>query len=296
MSLSKYKKLENEFIEQVPDYPGGLYTGKGIVTACGSRECFYVGAYVLINLLRYFGCYLPVEVWKFDWEKDAKWDKIFNDLDGVFVKYYDQKIAEVDRKGWSLKPFAIRESGFKEVLFLDSDIAPAKDPTYLFNYEPYKDSGSIFWSDTCRTHAPTRPTPENKSRDSFWHLAECAEISEREIESGQVLIDKEKCWKELNLTCHYNSHADWYYQLFLGDKETFHLAWRRLRTNFVFFQNSTSINVTGGKYFYQYDHNNELVFQHRSGNKFRLKNNLLKPEFIEQEKIFNIIEDLKSKL
>lgn len=77
--------------------------------------------------------------------KDDKWDKIFNDLDGVVVNYYDKKIAEVDRKGWSLKPFAILESSFKEVLFLDSDICPAKDPGYLFDYEPYREKGSIFW-------------------------------------------------------------------------------------------------------------------------------------------------------
>lgn len=294
MSLVKYKRLESEFLDNIDQYPNNKFSGRGIVTACGSKECFYVGAYVLINMLKYLGCDLPVEVWKFDWEKDDKWDKIFNDLEGVVVKYYGKKIADVDRKGWSLKPFAILESSFKEVLFLDSDICPAKDPTYLFDYEPYKEKGGIFWSDTCRTHAPARPTQENKSRDSFWHLAECNEITEREFESGQVLIDKEKCWKELNLTCHYNSHADWYYKLFLGDKETFHLAWRRLRKNFVFFQNSTSINVPGGKYFYQYDYNNELVFQHRSGNKFHLKNNLLKPKFEYQDKILEIISGLNN--
>jgi len=293
MSLKYYKKLETEFLEKIPPYPEGVFEGKGIVTACGSRECFYVGAYVMINLLRYFGCYLPVEVWKFDWEKDDKWDKIFNDLDGVIVKYYDRTIAEVERKGWSLKPFAIKESSFKEVLFLDSDIAPAKNPEYLFDYGPYKEKGSIFWSDTCKTHAKARPTDKNKSTDAFWHLAECEEIDEREFESGQILIDKKKCWNEINLTCHYNNHADWYYKLFLGDKETFHLAWRKLRTDFVFFQNSKSENVDGGKYFYQYDWNDELVFQHRSGNKFGLKNNLLKPEFVEQEKIWEIISMLR---
>ena len=102
--LSRYKKLEKEFLEKISPYPEETFKGKGIVTACGSKECFYVGAYVMINLLRYFGCYLPVEVWKFDWEKDDKWDKIFNDIDGVIVKYYDRTIAEVERKGWSLKP------------------------------------------------------------------------------------------------------------------------------------------------------------------------------------------------
>lgn len=291
--LSTYRKLETNFLQTVENYPAHKFDGRGIVTACGSGECYYVGAYVLIKLLREFGCNLPVEVWKFSWEKHEKWDKLFNDLENVVVKYYHKKIANVDRKGWSLKPFAILESNFREVLFLDSDIIPTKNPEYLFDYEPYQRKGAIFWSDTCKTHIRARPTDHNKSGDAFWHLADCEEINEREFESGQVLINKEQCWKEINLTCHYNNHADWYYKLFLGDKETFHLAWRRLRTDFVFFQNSTSINIPGGKYFYQYDYNNDLLFQHRSGNKLNFGHVLLKPKLLHQERTLQIIKELK---
>jgi alpha 1,2-mannosyltransferase len=294
MSLEIYRELETKFLDTVDQYPQNKFGGRGIVTACGSNECYYVGAYVMIKLLRQFKCYLPVEVWKFEWERDDKWDSIFNGLDGVEVRYYNKHISDVDRKGWCLKPFAVLESKFKEVLFLDSDIAPAKSPEYLFNYQPYLETGSIFWSDTCRTTVPARPTEQNKSRNAFWHLADHEEIDEREFESGQLLVNKEKCWREINLTCHYNRHADWYYTLFLGDKETFHLAWRRLRKEFVFFQNSTSINVPGGKYFYQYDNDDELVFQHRSGNKFHLNNNITDPEFVCQKEIFEYIEELKA--
>jgi alpha 1,2-mannosyltransferase len=296
MSLEIYRKLETEFLQKIDPYPENKYQGRGIVTACGTKECYYVGAYVMIQLLRSFGCALPVEVWKFHWEKDDKYDSIFNSIDNVTVRYYDKHISGVDRKGWCLKPFAVIESSFKEVLFLDSDIAPAKNPEYLFDYKPYLENGGMFWSDTCRTCMPARPTERNSSRNSFWHLADHEEVDEREFESGQLIIDKEKCWREINLTCHYNKHADWYYKLFLGDKETFHLAWRRLRKEFTFFQNSTSVDVPGGKYFYQYDGDGDLVFQHRSGNKFHLNNNLTTPEFVHQDKIFEYIEELKLKL
>lgn len=296
MSLIYYQKLETDFINQISEYPSDRFHGSGIVTACGSKECYYVGAYILINLLRFFDCRLPIEVWKFDWEKDEKWDPIFRNLDNVIVKYYNKKIVDIDKKGWSLKPFAILESSFKEVLFLDSDIVPAKNPTYLFDYEYYKKTGSIFWSDTCTTHIGTRPTKTNKSTDSFWHLANMPEIKEREFETGQILINKDQCWREINLTCHYNKHADWYYKLFLGDKETFHLAWRKLRTDFVFLQNTTHINVMQGKYFYQYDWDNELLFQHRSANKFHLGDNILIPEFCYQKEILKIISELRQKL
>lgn len=296
MSLYKYKKLENEFLSTISNYPKEKYKGKGIVTMCGSLECYYVGAYVLIKLLKKFNCDLPIEIHKFQHEKDEKWDYIFSKIEGVNLKYHQVKCQETEKKGWSLKPFAILDSSFEEVLFLDSDIVPTKNPEYLFNYQPYIEKGAIFWGDTCSTHVKTKPTAENKSRYAFWHLAEREEINEKEFESGQVLINKEKCWKEINLTCHYNTHANWYYKLFLGDKETFHLAWRKLRKDFVFFDQTTSDNVPGGKYFFQYDYNNELLFQHRSGNKFYLENNYLHPKFEYQDDALNIVEELKQVL
>jgi hypothetical protein len=291
--LETYRRLEENFLTDIPPYPDTC-SSRGIVTACGSKECFYVGAYVMIRLLRHFGCHLPVEVYKFDWEQDESWDKIFNAMPGVTVKYYDKTIcAGVERKGWSLKPFAILDSSFEEVLFLDSDVAPAKNPEYLFDYAGYQETGAVFWADTHATHRKARPTPENSSRNAFWHLAGREEIDEPEFESGQIVVNKRKCWRELQLAGHYNKHADWYYKFFLGDKETFHLAWRRLDTPFAFLTNVYDVPVPGGKYFYQHDHNDELVFQHRSGNKLHLGENLLQPEFVEQDKILEFIAELR---
>lgn len=292
MTLKIHKRYEDAFLSELSDYPDS-FEGRGIVTACGSKDCFCIGAYVQIKLLRHFGCNLPVEVWKFEWERDSKWDDIFNSMDGVEVRYRKDDIADVKRKGWTLKPYAIKDSKFKEVMFLDSDVAPTKNPEYLFDYEEYKKTGAIFWSDTCVTHLKyANPTEKIKSKDPFWHIADREEIEEREFESGQIIINKEKCWKQINLTCHYNDHADWYYRFFLGDKETFHLAWRKTYKDFVFIQSTTHTEVLGGKFFWQYDMNGDLIFQHRSGNKFEFQDNLTEPEFVEQEKIFEWIEEL----
>lgn len=291
--LVNYRKLENKFLADLPPYPA-TFSGRGIVTACGSKECLYVGAYVLIRLLRHFGCELPVEVYKFDWEKEPSWDDIFNAMPGVRVKYYDKTICEnTSKKGWSLKSFAIVDSSFKEVMFLDSDIAPTKNPEYLFDYDEYKKHGAVFWADTHKTHRTTRPTKEHPTENSFWHLADCDEVKEPEFESGQIVVNKETCWQELQLTCHYNQHADWYYKFFLGDKETFHLAWRRLGTPFAFLTKVYARKVPGGKFFYQHDQFGELIFQHRSGNKFHLNDNLKEPRFFEHEHIVQFIEELK---
>lgn len=290
--LINYRKLEQRFLSAMPAYPESC-TGRGIVTACGSKECLYVGAYVLIRLLRYFGCNLPVEVYKFDWEKDQSWDDIFNAIPGVTVKYYDKTIcAHTEKKGWSLKAFAIADSSFREVMFLDSDIAPTKNPEYMFEYDGYKQYGAVFWADTHRTHRKMRPQKGNPTDNAFWQLADCEEIDEPEFESGQIIIDKKQCWEELQLACHYNQHADWYYKFFLGDKETFHLAWRRLGTPFAFLTDVEAKQVPGGKFFYQHDHHGELLFQHRSGNKFYLKDNLEEPRFVEHDRILGFIDEL----
>lgn len=292
--LAQYRELEQKFLATMPAYPTTC-AGRGIVTACGSLECLYVGAYVLIRLLRYFGCNLPVEVYKFDWERDAVWDDIFNAMPGVTVKYYDKVICHnTTKKGWSLKSFAIADSSFREVMFLDSDIAPAKNPEYMFDYEEYKKHGAIFWADTHRTHRKMRPRGNNTTDNAFWQLVDSEEIDEPEFESGQIVINKEQCWEELQLTCHYNQHADWYYKFFLGDKETFHLAWRRLGTPFAFLTDVYAIKVPGGKFFYQHDQFGDLLFQHRSGNKFFLNDNLEEPRFVEHDRILGFIEELKT--
>ncbi len=55
-----------------------------------------------------------------------------------------------------------------------------------------------------------------------------------EWETGQLLLDKERCSKALHLTEHYNNHSDFYYHHVFGDKDTFHLAWLKTETPFVY--------------------------------------------------------------
>ena len=53
------------------------------------------------------------------------------------------------------------------------------------------------------------------------------------FETGQIVVDKRRCWAELQLTMHFNEWSDFYYQHVHGDKETFHLAWRKLELPFA---------------------------------------------------------------
>lgn len=56
-----------------------------------------------------------------------------------------EPMARLD--SWELKPFAIVRSGFAEVLYLDADNVPARDPTPLFDTAGYIATGAVLWSD-----------------------------------------------------------------------------------------------------------------------------------------------------
>jgi len=45
------------------------------------------------------------------------------------------------------KPYALLFTRFREVLLLDSDNLPLRDPTYLFDDEAYRKAGVLCWPD-----------------------------------------------------------------------------------------------------------------------------------------------------
>lgn len=56
-------------------------------------------------------------------------------------------------KNFHLKAAAILASKFAEVLYLDSDNVPLRDPAYLFDEPLYKSSGgAVFWPDYNKDH------------------------------------------------------------------------------------------------------------------------------------------------
>lgn len=61
-----------------------------------------------------------------------------------------------DKQAWKnfhLKAAAMIASSFSEVLYLDSDNFPLRDPEYLFDAPPYREGGSVlFWPDYNKDH------------------------------------------------------------------------------------------------------------------------------------------------
>ena len=63
---------------------------------------------------------------------------------------------------------------------------------------------------------------------AIWSLSGVSYRREQEIESGQIVLHKARCWQPLQLAMWMNEHSDFWYKHVHGDKETFHMAWRKL--------------------------------------------------------------------
>ncbi|KAJ3076596.1 hypothetical protein HDU98_002116 [Podochytrium sp. JEL0797] len=119
------------------------------------------------------------------------------------------------------KPFAILSSPFDEILFLDPDVMPLRDPTFLFDTKTFKQFGALFWPDY-----PFTP------RDSkVWELAQQPYLFEREFESGMIVLNKrnEGVLRGLQAAASLCADASFVFQYIHGDKDTFRWGFKNER-------------------------------------------------------------------
>lgn len=216
-------------LAMTPAYPAAKFSGAGIIVVAGGK--YLKPALVMIRLLRDAGCTLPIQVWHLGQEEMTDAHKAllapFSVETRDFRNYVDdaslQPIqANVGLRLFQLKPLAILHSSFENVLLLDSDNCPLRDPSYLFDSPEFIKFGAVFWPDFWKT-STTNPIHTIIGEDK---LAK----DEWEQESGQLLINKRAGWKALNLCVHFNSA--FYMHLLNGDKDTFRFAWKASSTPF----------------------------------------------------------------
>lgn len=214
------------FREHRPVPPRNAFAGRGIVIGCGGPK-YFRNAYAVVAALRHHGCRLPVEFWHLgSAEIDANLARYCQTLG---IKCVDATTLPLQKKprrlgGWELKPFSVLHSQFAQVLYLDADCVPLRDPTFLFDTPAFQRTGALFWPDL----PPSRPEPYSRVwiRPEVWDVFGMPMQWEEDFESGQFLIDKEKAYDSLVVTQWLNEHSDYFYNIVYGDKSTYHLAWR----------------------------------------------------------------------
>jgi hypothetical protein len=249
----------SRFIETIPPCPSSL-RGRGIVIGGGGLG-YFTCAWVCIHQLRRLGCTLPIQLWYLGpRELDSRMRSLVAPLGVECVDALEVRRRHPARSldGWPLKPYSVLHSPFREVLLLDADNVPVVNPEFLFDTPEFRETGAIFWPDRGRM----------KPADLPWKVFGVPFRDEPEFESGQIVVDKEKCWRPLRLAMWFNEHSDFYYQIVHGDKDTFRFAWHRLGQAYAMPPRPMrEIDST----FCQHDFSGRLLFQHRNENKWNYR-------------------------
>jgi hypothetical protein len=293
--------LLQECIDNMRPYPEEKYKGKGIVVSVNAKpgmssgkhlhNGYLPGAWVLVKELRRLGCTLPVT---FTYMGALEWDpKLTQLMKPLGVDVIDlREVEETDPyrprilAGWESKCYGIIHSPYEQVMYLDADNIPQYDPSFLFDSQQFTYYGAIFWPDV--------PPYDRKEwlPECVWKNVGLEFRDEVDFETGQFMIDKKKCWKELLLAMWMNEHSDYFYRFIFGDKSTFHLAWARMGSNWAIPQRGPGGNQGS---LFQHDFEGRILFQHCTRNKPNLggypsNGHLLHPSMYESH-----LEDLRGK-
>jgi len=285
--VRKYQHLAQVCLSEMTTYPENRFSGRGIVI-CGGGPKYFTCAWVCLRMLRHLGCNLPAEIWYLgQQEMSDEMLEIMTDDKTTCVDAYKVRETHPCRRlhGWELNPYSVIHSKFQEVFFIDADNVAIRNPEFLFDSAQYKETGAIFWPDYGRLA---------RSRD-IWQICKIQWRDEPEFESGQMFIDKKRCWEALQLAMHYNEHSDFYYQHIHGDKDTYHMAWRHL--NLEYSMPEKKIHNLASCVMCQHAFDGQIIFQHRNLAKWNInvKKNPKIPGFKLEDKCFEFLKELEIK-
>ena len=306
-----HRQYLRKFAASTFDYPEEMFSGRGLVIPAGGR--LLASAYVTVRLLRTaLGSQpdtLPIEVWHLGAEEVPDiWRKIFEPLDVTFRDAHEITGGQ-GLSGWQLKPFAIIHSAFAEVMLLDADNVPERDPAYLFESPQYIAHGALFWPDRTR-HGPDH---------SLWRVFGIDYRDEPSHETGQLVIDKRRCWHALQIAMHCNQFHKFHYRHSHGDTATFRFAFHTLGQSFgmiphrlievpvdrevediVTLETTDYLREEGDirAVFLQRDPDGKIIFQHRTGGggaqvAFNLDKNVRIQHFEHEDLCFEIVDKLR---
>ncbi|KAF4040366.1 putative Mannosyltransferase [Phytophthora infestans] len=235
-------------------------------------------AYASVRMLReVLNCRLPIEIW-YRSDELMRVPGALEPLKGLAKKEAERGITfrEItDRRAFrfAAKVYAVYNSAFDQVLFLDADNVPVRDPTFLFESEEFVRTGSVFWPDFWH---PQYTIFHIMADSLLWQLLDMKYVNMFEQESGQLLIDRRRHTATMELvnffTFYTPNHFD-QLKLVYGDKDLFRYAWIKL--NVPFYMVQTPPAVAGkvvnesfcGMTMVQHDANGEVLFLHRNSNK-----------------------------
>lgn len=263
-----HKKFTSSMILEYPEdlFKFGIFNkfmkGNGIVYLGG--DDYNQLALISIKMLRSMGSILPIELIvpkesDFDIELCNSILPTLNASCKVMSHFLPKSVME-HVNGYQMKNIALLISSFENVLYLDADNIPLKNPDNLFTNEPFISDHMILWPDLWRRSTSPKYYeiadievdkdvrvrnsyfPEDnrgKNQEKISYHDSKGTLPEASSETGQILINKRVHLKTLILAMYYNYFGPgYYYPLFSqgaageGDKETFIAAAHKLGLSF----------------------------------------------------------------
>ena len=253
-----------------------------------------VSAFAAIRTLRSKGCTLPIELWYLPDEltEDTRLLKelLTHDtgkgaagptttggirLRPIPVARRDLCHEQGSGKCFNVKVYAVYHSSFSSVMLLDTDNFAIDDPTYLFESPEFRNTGAIFWPDFW---SPGNSIFNVGNTSMVWELTGVPFVDMHEQESGQLLVDRRRHARALDVLMFYATPDNILYRYgpVYGDKDLFRLAWMRAGEPFHMIQQppgwAGQLKALGfcGMTMVQHDPEGKMLFMHRNG--FKLDN------------------------
>ena len=176
--------------KELPEYPPNTFKGRGIVMLAGGRYNGY--AATGLGMIRETGSSLPVEVWMKDkTEEKSGWCKELAKEGMVCRRLSDYIDVKFLTNGYQFKILTMLFSSFEEVLFLDADNVPVRNPDQVFESKSFVDTGVVLWPDYWKhSGTPLLPFVVGLTDEASELLR-----PEQTVESGQIVWDKKRHWK-----------------------------------------------------------------------------------------------------
>lgn len=134
------RESHQHVVSKLLPYPTDLYKGAGIVMLAGGRYSEY--AATSLATLRKMGSTLPVELWSADESEEV--DGWCEELakEGIACRKLENYIdLKTFRHPYQWKILTFLFSSFEEMIFLDADCIPLRDPDVLLKSEVYNKAG-----------------------------------------------------------------------------------------------------------------------------------------------------------
>lgn len=264
--------------------PEDRFAGRGIVICAGGTRLFTCAWLAIAFLRRTLACTLPIEVWHIGPEEiGPPMRALLEQFDATVV----DAISEARRHpvdmlgGWQLKTYALLHCRFREVLLLDADNLPVRDPAFLFDCTPYAETGAMFWPDRVRL----------RQDNPIWAVSGLAFDPGPSFETGQLVIDKVRHWRALCLADWMNQRHRQFDDMLYGDKDIFYVAWRMIGQSYHLVSHAPRLIE---HCFCHRDPDGRLLFQHRNGAKWLLHGNNPRLEgFRFEEECFALLSELR---